>query len=84
MARRTIGGMRTQTTCQLVDAGVVADAIGVRTSTVLRWAKEGRIPAVRLSRRLAGLHVGGVLLLIFVVLSTVGWISAEHNKLALQ
>ena len=39
---------------------------------------------VRLSRRLVGLHVGGVLLLIFVVLSTVGWISAEHNKLALQ
>lgn len=39
---------------------------------------------VRLSRRLVGLHVGGVLLLIFVVLSTVGWISAEHNRLALQ
>ncbi len=39
---------------------------------------------VRLSRRLVGLHVGGVLLLIFVVLSTVGWISAEHNRLAVQ
>jgi signal transduction histidine kinase len=39
---------------------------------------------IRLSRRLVGLHVGGVLLLIFVVLSTVLWISAEHNKLALQ
>jgi len=39
---------------------------------------------VRLSRRLVGLHVGGVLLLISVVLSTVVWISAEHNKLAVQ
>lgn len=39
---------------------------------------------VRLSRRLVGLHLGGVLLLIFVVLSTVVWISAEHNKLALE
>ena len=39
---------------------------------------------VRLSRRLVGLHVGGVLLLISVVLSTVIWISAEHNKLAVQ
>lgn len=39
---------------------------------------------LRLSRRLVGLHVGGVLLLIFVVLSTVGWISAEHNRLAVQ
>ena len=61
MARRTIGGMRTHVTCQLVDAGVVADAIGVRTSTVLRWAKEGRIPAVRFSRRLIRFKLNEVL-----------------------
>lgn len=39
---------------------------------------------LRLSRRLVGLHVGGVLLLILVVLSSVTWISAEHNRLALR
>ena len=38
---------------------------------------------VRLSRRLVGLHAAGLLLLILVVLSSVIWISAEHNKLAL-
>lgn len=43
-----------------------------------------RAGEVRLSRRLVGLHVGGVLLLILVVLSTVGWISAEHNRLAVK
>jgi signal transduction histidine kinase len=43
-----------------------------------------RAGEVRLSRRLVGLHLGGVLLLILVVLSTVGWISAEHNRLAVK
>jgi signal transduction histidine kinase len=39
---------------------------------------------IRLSRRLVGLHASGVLLLVLVVLSSVAWISAEHNKLALE
>jgi signal transduction histidine kinase len=39
---------------------------------------------MRLSRRLVALHAAGVLLLVFVVLSSVAWISAEHNKLALE
>jgi signal transduction histidine kinase len=37
---------------------------------------------LRLSHRLVALHVGGIVLLILVVLSSVLWISAEHNKLA--
>lgn len=36
---------------QLVDAATVGDAIGVRAATVREWAKEGRIPALRLSPR---------------------------------
>ena len=35
-----------------------------------------------LSHRLVALHVAGVALLILVVLSSVVWVSAEHNKLA--
>lgn len=35
-----------------------------------------------LSRRLAALHAAGVVLLILVVVSTVLWVSAEHNALA--
>lgn len=38
--------------------------------------------ALRLSHLLVALHVGSVLLLIFVVVSTTFWISSEHNKLA--
>lgn len=44
--------------------------------------EEGR-EFLGLSHRLAALHIGGVALLIFVVLVSVLWISAEHNKLAL-
>lgn len=43
---------------------------------------EDREGAMRLSHRLVALHVCGVILLIMVVLSSVLWISAEHNKLA--
>lgn len=39
---------------------------------------------MRLSHRLVAMHAAGVALLIFVVLSSVLWISAEHNKLALE
>lgn len=43
---------------------------------------DDREGAMRLSHRLVSLHVCGVILLIMVVLSSVLWISAEHNKLA--
>jgi signal transduction histidine kinase len=43
-------------------------------------ARDGEI---RLSRWLVGLHLGGVVILVLVLLSSVLWISAEHNKLAL-
>lgn len=36
---------------QLVAVGVVADAIGIGPATVRRWAREGRIPSIRLSTR---------------------------------
>ncbi len=39
---------------------------------------------LRLSRRLVALHAGGIALLIAVVLSTALWISAQHNRLALD
>lgn len=39
---------------------------------------------MRLSHRLVSMHVAGVILLIVVVLSSVLWVSAEHNKLALE
>jgi signal transduction histidine kinase len=39
---------------------------------------------ISLSRWLVGLHVGGVTLLVLALLSSVLWISAEHNKLALE
>ena len=39
---------------------------------------------MRLSHRLVALHVAGVVILILVVLSSVVWVSAEHNKLALE
>lgn len=39
---------------------------------------------MRLSHRLVALHVGGIVLLLFLVLSTSLWISAQHNKLALE
>lgn len=40
--------------------------------------------AMRLSHRLVAMHVTGVAILILVVLSSVAWVSAEHNKLALE
>ena len=45
---------------------------------------EDREGVLRLSRRLVGLHFSGVVILILVVLSSVLWISAEHNKLAIE
>jgi signal transduction histidine kinase len=38
----------------------------------------------RLSQRLVALHVAGTAILILVVLSSVLWISGQHNRLALQ
>ncbi|HRO12257.1 ATP-binding protein, partial [Amaricoccus sp.] len=40
--------------------------------------------ALRLSHRLVALHAGGIVLLILVVLGTALWISAQHNRLALD
>lgn len=45
---------------------------------------DDRDGVMRLSHRLVAMHVAGVLLLIIVVLSSVLWVSAEHNKLALE
>ncbi len=45
---------------------------------------EDREGMLRLSHRLVALHVGGVVILILGVLSSVLWISREHNKLALE
>ena len=45
---------------------------------------EDREGLMRLSHRLVALHIAGVAILILVVLSSVVWISAEHNKLALE
>ncbi len=39
---------------------------------------------MRLSHRLVALQIAGVVMLILVVLSSVLWISAEHNRLALE
>ena len=48
----------------------------------LPW--NAREDALRLSRRLAALHAGGVVLLIVVVLGTALWLSAQHNRLAME
>jgi signal transduction histidine kinase len=45
---------------------------------------EDRDGVMRLSHRLVAMHVAGVAILILVVLSSVVWVSAEHNKLALE
>ena len=47
-------------------------------------SSEDRDGMMRLSHRLVALHVAGVAILILVVLSSVVWVSAEHNKLALE
>jgi len=39
---------------------------------------------IRLSHRLVALHIGGMLVLIFAVLSSVLWVSREHNRLAVE
>ncbi|HVL22351.1 MAG TPA: ATP-binding protein [Amaricoccus sp.] len=39
---------------------------------------------MQLSHRLVAMHIAGVAILILVVLSSVVWVSAEHNKLALE
>ena len=45
---------------------------------------EGRDDALRLSHRLVALHAGGIALLIVVVLGTALWLSAQHNRLAIE
>ena len=45
---------------------------------------EDRDGVTRLSHRLVAMHVAGVAILILVVLSSVIWVSAEHNRLALE
>jgi signal transduction histidine kinase len=45
---------------------------------------QNREHVLRLSHRLVALHAAGVVILILVVLSTVLWISREHNRLALE
>jgi signal transduction histidine kinase len=45
---------------------------------------EARDGVMRLSHRLVAMHIAGVCILILVVLSSVLWVSAEHNKLALE
>lgn len=45
---------------------------------------EDRDGMMRLSHRLVALHIAGVAILILVVLTSVVWVSAEHNKLALE
>lgn len=39
---------------------------------------------MRLSHRLVAFHIGGIVLLLLVVLSTSVWISAQHNRLAIE
>ena len=39
---------------------------------------------LRLSRRLAALHLGGILLLVLVVFGSVAWIAREFDKLAVE
>ncbi|MFT3974785.1 MAG: ATP-binding protein [Amaricoccus sp.] len=39
---------------------------------------------IRLSHRLVALHIGAILVLIFAVLSSVLWVSREHNHLAAE
>ncbi len=48
-------------TRNLVDAGPVAEALGVTRGTVLEMAREGRIPRVKLSRRFVRFDLGQVL-----------------------
>ena len=45
---------------------------------------EDRDGVMRLSHRLVAMHIAGVVILILVVLASVVWVSAEHNKLALE
>ena len=49
-----------------------------------REAPSGGAGELRLSRRLAALHLGGVLLLVLVVLGSVAWIAREFDKLAVE
>lgn len=39
---------------------------------------------IRLSQRLVALHIGGMLVLVFAVLSSILWVSREHNRLAVE
>jgi excisionase family DNA binding protein len=44
----------------LLTARDVADQLGLSVETVLRWARQGRIPAVYLSNRAVRFHQGDV------------------------
>lgn len=46
---------------RLLTTRELADRLGVRTETVLRWTREGRIEAVRLSRRAFRYRLGAVI-----------------------
>lgn len=39
---------------------------------------------IRLSHRLIALHIGGIVVLVFAVLSSVMWVTREHNHLAVE
>lgn len=56
----------------------------LREPTIKRLARnlDEEKDLLGLSRRLVGLHMAGLALLILVVLSSVIWVSSEHNKLA--
>ena len=45
---------------QLVPASVIADRYGVSVETVVRWARERRVPCVRPSRRVLRFRIDEV------------------------
>jgi excisionase family DNA binding protein len=44
----------------LVTAGEIGKGLGVSRYTVLKWAREGRVPAVRVNRRVVRFEAGEV------------------------
>jgi len=46
---------------KLVDASAVAEAMGIRSATVRRWANQGLIPVVRISSRTVRFDLADVL-----------------------
>ena len=45
---------------ELVNAEVIAERFGVTPETVVRWAREGRVPSIRPSRRILRFRVAEV------------------------